>query len=42
MTAFDDIMVEAEGRGDHPPERSQTLNAISPRMMGGLSQAFAH
>jgi 2-(1,2-epoxy-1,2-dihydrophenyl)acetyl-CoA isomerase len=40
---FDDVTLEAQGgvaiiRLNHP----QTLNAISPRMAGGLSQALAH
>ena len=43
MTAFDDITVEAEERVAlirlNDPK---TLNAISPRMMGGLSQALSH
>ena len=43
MTAFDDITVEAEEhvaviRLNDP----KTLNAISPRMMGGLSKALSH
>jgi 2-(1,2-epoxy-1,2-dihydrophenyl)acetyl-CoA isomerase len=43
FTAFDDVTVEAAGdaailRLNDP----KTLNAISPRMVGGLSQALAH
>ncbi|HEX3484730.1 MAG TPA: enoyl-CoA hydratase-related protein [Micropepsaceae bacterium] len=43
VTAFDDVTVEAAGPAaiiklTHP----QTLNAISPRMIGGLSRALLH
>ncbi|HXJ01914.1 MAG TPA: enoyl-CoA hydratase-related protein [Micropepsaceae bacterium] len=43
IAAFDDVTVEATGRTAivrlNDPK---TLNAISPRMIGGLSQALAH
>jgi len=43
MTAFDDIIVEAEERvAIIRLNDPKTLNAISPRMMGGLSQALSH
>jgi 2-(1,2-epoxy-1,2-dihydrophenyl)acetyl-CoA isomerase len=43
ITEFDDVTLEAQSpiaivRLNHP----KTLNAISPRMAGGLSQALAH
>ena len=43
MTAFDDVTVEAEERvAILRLNDPKTLNAISPRMMGGLSQALSH
>ncbi len=43
MTAFDDVTVEADGRiAIIRLNDPKTLNAIAPRMMGGLSQALSH
>ena len=43
ITEFDDLTVEKEGRiAVIRLNDPKTLNAISPRMMGGLSQALAH
>ena len=43
ITAFDDVTVEAAGRiAILRLNDPKTLNAISPRMIGGLSQALAH
>ena len=43
IAAFDDVTVEAAGRiAILRLNDPKTLNAISPRMIGGLSQALAH
>ena len=43
ITEFDDVTVEADGRiAILRLNDPKTLNAISPRMMGGLSKALSH